>query len=127
MGELLAYFYFTNESTEKKEAKPYPLILKEKKRVPVFISPKDVEKLPVNASTKNIKQKTEPIQKTIELQPEEVSNSDVEKIIPEEIAPTELPVKEEKIVEPEPTNLYDQLKKNQKGKEKRELFIEKKE
>jgi hypothetical protein len=124
---LLAYFYFTNQSAEKKEEKTIPQIIKEEKQIPVSITPKTVEELPVVASTKNIKQKSESIQKTIESKPEQVPTSVAEKIIPEEIAPIELPVKEEKIVEPEPTNLYDQLKKNQKGKEKRDLFIEKKE
>lgn len=122
---LLAYFYFTNQSTEKKEEKTTPQIIKEEKQIPVSITPKAVEELPVVASTKSIKQKTKAIQKPIESKPEQIPNSEVEKIIPEENVPIEVPVKEEKIIEPEPTNLYDQLKKDQKGKEKRDLFIEK--
>lgn len=124
---ILAYFYFTNQSSEEKEVKPIPSIIKEEKQNPVSITPKAVEELPVVASTKSIKQKMKPIQKPIESKPEQVPNSEVEKIIPEENIPIEVPVTEEKIVEPEPTNLYDQLKKDQKGKEKRDLFIEKKE
>jgi hypothetical protein len=124
---LLAYFYFTNQSTEEKEVKPIPSIIKERKQIPVSVTPKTVEELPVVASTKSIKQKSEPIQKQIETKPEEVPDLEVEKTIQKEKTIEELPVIEEKITEPEPTNLYDQLKKDQKGKEKRDLFIEKKE
>ena len=124
---LLAYFYFTNQTKDEIEEKPIPSIIKEERQNPVSVTPKAAEELPVVASTKSIKQKIELIQKEKESKPEEVTNKEVEKIIPEE-KPVEIPpVKEQKIVEPEPTNLYDQLKKDQKGKEKRDLFIEKKE
>lgn len=124
---LLAYFYFANQSSEKKEEKTIPQIIKEEKQIPVSITPKAVEELPVIDSTKSVKQTVQKIEKSVESKPAEVLNSEVEKIIPEENVPIEVPVTEDKIVDPEPTNLYDQLKKDQKGKEKRELFIEKKE
>lgn len=124
---LLAYFYFNKQSTEKTEEKTTPQIIKEEKQIPVSVTPKATEELPVVASTKNVKQTVQQIEKSEESKPAEVPNSEVEKIIPEENTPIELPVTEDKIVEPEPTNLYDQLKKDQKGKEKRDLFIEKKE